>query len=135
MVWRLGYDRRALLGWTVVSSCVLPASFFLAPAPPAPAGNPNLAVNLNYVHGLSYDKPQAVMPPWLWLGIMLVGFPAVFYLPTHLALSAWFPRRGIGEPGHDGAMLPTSSTPGCPDPELGHHSGPVSAQGAVVCLP
>ena len=34
LVWRLGYDRRALLGWTVVSCLVLLASFFLAPAPP-----------------------------------------------------------------------------------------------------
>ena len=36
-------------------------------------------------------EPQKVMPPLLWLGIMIVGFPLVFYLPTHLALSAWFP--------------------------------------------
>ena len=94
MVWRLGYDRRALPGWTVISCLVLLASFFLAPAPPAPADNPSLAVNLNYVHGLSYEKPQTVMPPLLWLSIMIVGFPLVFYLPTHLALSAWFPRSG-----------------------------------------
>jgi hypothetical protein len=114
MVWRLGYDRRALLGWTVVSCCVLLASFFLAPAPPVPADNPNRAVNLNYVHGLSYDRPQTLMPPWLWLGIMVVGFPVVFYLPTHLALSAWFPRRGTGVLGNDGTLPPASSTQGRP---------------------
>ena len=92
MVWRLGYDRRSFVGWTIISCLVLLASFFLAPAPPAPADNPNLAVNLNYVHGLSYEKSQTVMPPLLWLGIMIVGFPIVFYLPSHLALRAWFPR-------------------------------------------
>ena len=97
-----------------MSTCVLLASFFLAPAPLEPAGNPNLAVNLNYVHGLSYDKPQTVMPPWLWLGIMLVGFPVVFYLPTHLALSAWFPRRGNGELVNDGILSSTSSNSGYP---------------------
>ena len=97
MVWRLGYDRRALLGWTAISCVVLLASFFLAPAPPSPADHPDYAVNINYVHGLSYEESQKVMPPLLWLGIMVVGFPIVFYLPTHLALSAWFP--GVAPPG------------------------------------
>ena len=54
------------------------------------------------------------MPPWLWLGIMLVGFPVVFYLPTHLALSAWFPRRRNGETGNDGALSSASSNQECP---------------------
>ena len=90
-VWRLGYDRRALAGWTAIGTAVLLASFFLAPAPPAPADNPSLSVNLNYVHGLSYERPQTWMPPWLWLTIFLVGFPVVFYLPAHLILRTWFP--------------------------------------------
>jgi hypothetical protein len=94
MVWRLGYDRRALLGWTLVSCVILLVSFFFAPAPPAPIDHPDYAVNLNYVHGLGYEQRQTVMPPLLWLGIMMVGFPLVFYLPAHLALSAWFPRTG-----------------------------------------
>ena len=55
-VWRLGYDRRALLGWTLASTVILLASFFLAPKPPAPAENPDLAVNINYVHGLNYER-------------------------------------------------------------------------------
>jgi hypothetical protein len=96
MVWGLGYDRRAFWGWTVVSTCVLLISYFVAPPPPAPADHPDYAVNINYVHGLSYKEPQSVMPPLLWLGIMVVGFPLVFYLPTHLVLSAWFPRVGQG---------------------------------------
>jgi hypothetical protein len=92
MVWRLGYDRRALLGWTIISCVILLASYMLAPAPPAPPESPNQAVNLNYVHGLTSERPQSVMPPLLWLGIMLAGFPLVFYLPAHLAFSAWFPH-------------------------------------------
>jgi hypothetical protein len=91
-VWRLGYDRRALLGWTLVSTVILLTSFFMAPKPPAPAENPDQAVNINYVHGMSYEKPQNVMPPWLWLTIMIVGFPIVFYLPAHLALRALIPQ-------------------------------------------
>ena len=48
-------------------------------------------MNLNYVHGLSYERPQTWMPPWLWLTIFLVGFPVVFYLPAHLIFRTWFP--------------------------------------------
>jgi hypothetical protein len=90
-VWRLGYDRRALAGWTVISTVILLSSYFLAPKPPAPAESPNLAVNINYVHGLSYEKTQTVMPPLLWLSIMIVGFPIVFYLPAHLVFRKVIP--------------------------------------------
>jgi hypothetical protein len=90
-VWRLGYDRRALTGWTVIGTAVLLASFFLAPAPPAPADQPSLAVNLNYVHGLSDKGPQTWMAPWVWLTIFLVGFPVLFYVPAHLVYRTWFP--------------------------------------------
>ncbi|MFO0891179.1 MAG: hypothetical protein U0790_18800 [Isosphaeraceae bacterium] len=93
MVWRLGYDRRAFAGWTIVSGVVLPASFFLAPAPPPPLEHPGYAVNINYVHGLDDQAAQTIMAPLLWLGIMLVGFPLVFYLPAHLVFSKWFPAR------------------------------------------
>lgn len=92
MVWQIGYDRRAFAGWTVLTWLVLLASFFLAPAPPPPADNPNFAVNINYVHGLSYERPQTVMPPALWLAIMMVGFPVLLCLPTHLVLRKWFPQ-------------------------------------------
>ncbi len=90
-VWRLGYDRRAFAGWTVIGTSVLLASYFFAPAPPAPSDRPLLAVNLNYVHGLSYDGPQTWMPPWLWLTIFLAGFPVLFYLPAHFIFRRWFP--------------------------------------------
>jgi hypothetical protein len=89
-VWHLGYDRRALAGWTAISTLVFLVSFFLAPAPPAPADNPNLAVNINYVHGLSYEKPQTWMPPMVWLLSMIVGFPLVFYVPTHFIFRSLF---------------------------------------------
>jgi hypothetical protein len=102
-VWQLGYDRRALVGWTVISTVILLSSYFLAPMPPAPAENPNQAVNINYVHGLNYEKPQTVMRPWLWVTIMIVGFPIVFYLPAHLAF-----RKVIPPPA---AAVPTENEP------------------------
>ena len=106
-VWRLGYDRRAFIAWTVVSTLILLASFLLAPAPPAPASNPDLAVNINYVHGLNYVKPQTVMRPWLWLTIMIVGFPIVFYLPAHLTFRPSFPHRSsIAGEGRGESVVP-----------------------------
>jgi hypothetical protein len=94
MVWRLGYDRRALPAQVVLTWAVLLACYFFAPAPPAPADDPNLAVNINYVHGPGYEKPQAWMPPLAWLALLMVGMPALLYLPTDLAL-----RRLIPPPG------------------------------------
>jgi hypothetical protein len=107
-VWRLGYDRRALPIWTAIATAVLLVSFFLAPAPPAPVDRPNLAVNLNYVHGLSYEKPQTWMAPGLWLTLLLVGTPALLFLPAHLVLSRWCPAPIAGA-GRAGQPLPTES--------------------------
>jgi hypothetical protein len=91
-VWRLGYDRRALAGWTAASTIILLASYFLAPEPPAPPNNPNLAVNVNYVHGLSYTEKQKIMPPLLWLSIMIVGFPLIFYVPADWLFRSFWPN-------------------------------------------
>jgi hypothetical protein len=103
-VWRLGYDPRALAAWTVISTVVLLVSFLFAPRPPAPADNPNLAVNINYVHGLGYDKPQTTMPPWLWVSIMIVGFPIVFYLPAHLVFRAVMPSPAAVAPSENATV-------------------------------
>jgi hypothetical protein len=111
-VWRLGYDRRALFGWIVISTAVLLISYFIAPAPPAPPDNPNLAVNINYVHGMSYEKPQTLMPPLVWLMAMIVGFPLVFYVPAHFIL-----RRFVPTPAARRASVMTE-TPPLNDPGL-----------------
>jgi hypothetical protein len=86
---RLGYDRRALAAWTVLAWGLMLIAFFLLPAPPAPLDQPNLPVNVNYVYGLSDDKPQQWMPPLAWLSLMMTGLPLLFFLPTHLLLSWW----------------------------------------------
>jgi hypothetical protein len=86
LVFRLGYDRRALAFWTILSVILLPACFFLLPPPPPPSGHPNLPVNINYVYGFSNDAPQAWMPQGLWLGTMLVALPLLVYWPTNRLL-------------------------------------------------
>jgi hypothetical protein len=100
VIHRLGYDRRALPAWTVLAWGLILIAYFLLPAPPAPLDHPNLPVNVNYVYGLSDDRPQEWMPPLAWLGLMLAGLPLLFYLPTHLLLSWW--RGGISRDYNNG---------------------------------
>jgi hypothetical protein len=71
--------------------------FFFLPAPPAPANNPNLPVNINYVYGFSDDKAQSWMAPGAYLALLLVGLPLLIYLPTHLLFTRVFhpAERGV----------------------------------------
>lgn len=103
LVWRLGYDRRALVAWTVVAWMLILVCYFLMPAPPAPTENPNLPVNINYVYGLSDAKPQQWMPPLVYLGLMMIILPICLFLPTHLVLRRVFREshvrsRDVGSP-------------------------------------
>lgn len=110
VVWRLGYDPRALRVWTVSAWILLLISYFLMPAPPAPAWNPNLPVNINFAYGIGDTAAQTWMPPLVWLGMLLALFPAVVFYPTHLFLHRFAPRavfqprpmrgsRGVDSPG------------------------------------
>jgi hypothetical protein len=98
LVWRLGYDRRAFMLQCVCGITLLLLCYFFTPAPPAPASDPNAAVNINYVFGLSDAERQHWMAPQLWLAMLLVAFPTVFYLPTHLVLSKVFAASREMEP-------------------------------------
>lgn len=93
LVWRLGYDRRAFLGWTVLAWVLLIVCYTLMPGPRADAASLSTPVNINYVHGMSDTAAQTWMPPLAWLGTMLVGLPLLIFLPTHFALRALFTRK------------------------------------------
>jgi hypothetical protein len=95
LVYRLGYDRRALSGWTVLAWGLMLIAYFYLPAPPAPADRPNLPVNVNYVFGPSDDKPQEWMPPQAWFTFMMVSLPLVFFLPTHFLLKWLMGPAGV----------------------------------------
>lgn len=85
LVWtvhRLGYDRRALVGQTLLAMIVLPATYWLT----------DPAVNINWVFGFG-SKPQDRLPPLVYLGLLMLAFPLVVYLPTHLLLARFFPSR------------------------------------------
>ncbi len=92
LVWRLGYDARALWAWTAMAWVILLISYvFLPPPDPEPGST---ARNINYVYGFSDMKPQTLMPQWAWLLMLMIAFPLVVFAPVHWALRRWMPRVG-----------------------------------------
>ena len=85
LVIRLGYDRRALKIWSMLSAVLLLVCYLFMPAPTPDAGN--AAVNINYVHGMSDAVAQTWVHPLVWLAGLIGGLPLLLYLPTHLLLS------------------------------------------------
>jgi hypothetical protein len=79
LVWRLGYDRRALLWQTALAWVVLVASYLVS----------RPQDNINWVYGFG-TTPQKWMPPLAYLGVMMVAFPLLVYLPSHLLLARFF---------------------------------------------
>ena len=90
MVHRLGYDRRALCAWIPFAYTLLGVSYFLMPAPPAPASTPNLPVNINLVFGPSSAGPQTWMPANEWFIALALGLTVVFVV-SHFALKRLMP--------------------------------------------
>lgn len=89
LVWRMGYDPRALAAWTVLSCIVLPICYFFTPPPhPAPGLTP---VNINFAWGFSDRARQTWVSPQVWFAGLLVGLPLFVYWPTHLFLSHVMP--------------------------------------------
>ena len=79
MVARLGYEPAAVIAQTVLAWVVLPLCYWLT----------NPAENINWVFGFG-NKPQKRMAPLAYLGLLMVGFPVLIYLPTHLLLRSLF---------------------------------------------
>lgn len=90
LVWKLGYDRRALVAWTGLALGLLLICFFLMPPPqPDPGLTP---VNINYVWGLSDNYPQRWVSPSVWLVGLMFGLPLLIYAPTHFLLARVMPQ-------------------------------------------
>ena len=79
MVHRLGYDGRALPAQTVLAWLVLPLSYWLS----------NPVENANWVYGFG-SKPQIWLPAPLFVALLMLAFPLLIYLPTHLLLKKLF---------------------------------------------
>jgi len=88
---RLGYDRRAM-GIQSVFAAVLLVVCRLISSPP-PSHYLHECANINWVYGPSDNAPQTYFPPVVYLGMMIVLYPLLIYLPTHMVLSALFGGR------------------------------------------
>lgn len=81
LVWRFGYEPRALKWQVVVAWVVLLISFFLSTP----------EENINWVYGV-LDNGGPVLPPPLQLIALMAALPLVVYWPTHLLLKRYFPE-------------------------------------------
>ena len=94
---RIGYDQRALAWWTLFTCGLLLVSYLFLPRPPAPADDPTMSVNVNFVFGLNMSGPQQRVPELAWLAAMMIALPLIAFLPTHLAFKRWLagsPKTG-----------------------------------------
>jgi len=79
MISRLGYERRALVAQTILAWVVLPLSYWLTKP----------EENVNWVRGFN-NGLQKRLRPTLYLGLLMIGFPVLLYLPTHFLLVMMF---------------------------------------------
>jgi hypothetical protein len=82
MLWRFGYDPRALALQTLVAWVVLPLCYL--------ATDPRK--NINWVFGIGEHTPQTWMPPDAYFALVMVLIPACAYVPTHVVLKKLFAR-------------------------------------------
>ncbi|MCL5668995.1 MAG: membrane-associated protein [Gammaproteobacteria bacterium] len=89
MLYRLGYDRRALLATTALCWVVLPATYLFT--------EPER--NINWVYGWS-NQPQTWLPPLVYLAGLMLLVPLLVYLPTHSVLRKTFrePKSFLTKP-------------------------------------
>lgn len=88
LLWRLGYDRRALPAQAALGAAVLLATYLLT----------DPAANINFAFGPG-NRPQQGMDPRLYLATMIVAVPIVVLWPMHALLGRLAPpprdvRRG-----------------------------------------
>lgn len=86
LVYRLGYDKRALKGWavTALGSCLV--AYFWMPPAGASLADANLPRNVNYVFGMDDAQPQTWTSPELYLVTWLALLIFVVFVPTHFVL-------------------------------------------------
>ena len=88
LVYKMGYDPRAIFYWTGLFVILMIFSILLTPRPGEAIG---LAPsNINFVWGLRDGSPQTFMPRGYWLALLIIGMPLLLFYPTHLILKKFF---------------------------------------------
>ena len=83
MLHRLGYDQRAFVRQTMMALMVLPLLYLVS----------NPQENVNWVYGFG-QNPQKILPAPLFVAVLMLLFPLVVYLPTHLLFARIFRAAG-----------------------------------------
>ncbi len=94
LIWllrRTGYDRRGLPIWMAIAFTSLYICYFFMPAPPPPASDPALPVNINYVYGFSDQSAQTWMPEAAWFVLLQLMLVFLVFLPSHWVLKRLYP--------------------------------------------
>jgi hypothetical protein len=86
LVWRVGYDRRALARQAMLAVGLLGICYLIGPEPPASARGQTWAGNINYVYGFVDGKPQTALASPIWLLLLMSVNVFAFLLPTHAVL-------------------------------------------------
>jgi hypothetical protein len=90
LLFRLGYDKRALTGWTVVAAGLMFVCYFFTPPAGAHPANPNIPINLNYLYGFNDQQPQHWLNQNLYVILWFGALWLAAFLPTHLVLRKIF---------------------------------------------
>jgi hypothetical protein len=93
LVWlliRLGYDKRALFGWTALAATLLFVCYFFMPPAGVRLADPNIPVNINYVDGFNNQQPQHWVNQNLYVVLLFGVLWLAAFLPTHLLLRKIF---------------------------------------------
>ena len=98
LVFRLGYDRRALKAWTGLACGLSLVAFFLLPPAGAILTDPKLPRNVNYVFGLDDAHPQTWISPGLYLVVWILALFTLAFLPAHLVLAKLTAARATRQP-------------------------------------
>jgi len=93
LLFRLGYDKQALTGWTFMVGGLVLVCYFFTPAAGSHLANPNIPININHLYGFDDRQPQY----WinqnlyviLWFGVLWL---AAFF-STHLILCKIFASK------------------------------------------
>src|SRR5580700_5312932 len=90
LLFRLGYDKRALSAWTVMAAGLMFVCYFFTPPAGAHPANPNIPINLNYLYGFNDQQPQHRVNQNLYVILYFSVLWLVAFLPTHLVLCKIF---------------------------------------------
>ena len=79
---RIDFHHRAFVFQTVVALVVVPLSYLLS----------NPQENVNWVYGFG-QNPQKMLPAPLFMILLMLLFPLIVYLPSHLLFTTMFRER------------------------------------------